>query len=211
MVGGVLLVISLESQKALSWHAVVPSPQRDENTAFLFSFPLAESIAKAFFRLFLWKFKEKASTVFMLQPFKKASAVFYGTAQITRGFWGKYSEADAIQKAGDVPEPGCSGGGRRLGRIACFCRAGSEGPSQWRPRASFPSAGYAFFPARLPFSTAMTGRSAGRCLHHCVRPQPSPYLYVRSVRSRVPPSHMSKGTAVRPPLFVSTNCIHARR
>lgn len=103
-----------------------------------------------------------------------------------------------------MPEPGCSGGGWRLGRIACFCRAGSVGPSQWRPRASFPSAGHAFFPARLSFSTAMTGRSAGRCLHHCVRPQPSPYLYVRSVRSRVPPSHMSKGTAVRPPLFVST-------
>ncbi|WP_308771205.1 hypothetical protein [uncultured Bilophila sp.] len=115
MVGGVLLVISLESQTALSWHAVVPSPQRDENTAFFSSFPLAESIAKAFFRLFLWKFKEKASTVFMLQPFKKASAVFYGTAQITRGFWGKYSEADAIQKAGDVPEPGCSGGGPEVG------------------------------------------------------------------------------------------------
>ena len=115
MVGGVLLVISLESQKAPLWHAVVPSPQRDENTAFFFSFPLAESIAKAFFRLSLWNFKEKALTVFMLQPFKKASAVSYGTAQITRGFWGKYSEADAIQKAGDVPEPGCSGGGRSWG------------------------------------------------------------------------------------------------
>ena len=51
----------------------------------------------------------------MLQPFKKASAVSYGTAQITRCFWGKYSEADAIQKAGDVPEPGCSGGGPEVG------------------------------------------------------------------------------------------------
>ena len=42
MVGGVLLVISLESQKAPLWHAVVPSPQRDENTAFFSSFPLVD-------------------------------------------------------------------------------------------------------------------------------------------------------------------------
>ena len=69
MVGGVLLVRSLESQKAPLWHAVVPSPQRDENTAFFFSFPLAESIAKAFFRLSLWSFKEKSINRFYATAF----------------------------------------------------------------------------------------------------------------------------------------------
>ena len=48
---------------ALSGHVAVSSPQPGENTAFLV-FPLAESTAKAFCRLFLWSFKEKASTIF---------------------------------------------------------------------------------------------------------------------------------------------------
>ncbi|WP_302554007.1 hypothetical protein [uncultured Bilophila sp.] len=56
---------------ALSGHVAVSSPQRDENTAFL-AFPLAESTAKAFCRLFLWSFKEKTSTI------------FYGAAKVFR-------------------------------------------------------------------------------------------------------------------------------
>ena len=43
---------------------VVSSPERGEHTAFYPSFPLKESTAKAFGWLFLWNFKEKASTVF---------------------------------------------------------------------------------------------------------------------------------------------------
>ena len=40
------------------------SLQYDENTDFLFSFPLVEFMAKALCWLFLWNFKEKASTIF---------------------------------------------------------------------------------------------------------------------------------------------------
>ena len=55
---------------ALSWHVVVSSPQHGGHTAFSPAFPLAEFLAKAFFRLFLWNFKGKAS------------AIFYDTAKI---------------------------------------------------------------------------------------------------------------------------------
>ncbi|WP_308771735.1 hypothetical protein [uncultured Bilophila sp.] len=43
---------------------VVSSPQYVENTAFFPIFPLAGFTAKAFCRLSLWNFKEKASTIF---------------------------------------------------------------------------------------------------------------------------------------------------
>ena len=69
MVGGVLLVISLESQKAPLWHAVVPSPQRDENTAFFLQLSLGGIHSKAFFRLSLWSFKEKSINRFYATAF----------------------------------------------------------------------------------------------------------------------------------------------
>ncbi|WP_337431416.1 hypothetical protein [Bilophila sp.] len=51
-----------------AWYGVVSSPQLGKTQPFSPVFPLAESLAKAFWRLSLWNFKEKAS------------AIFYGTA-----------------------------------------------------------------------------------------------------------------------------------
>ena len=51
-----------------------------ENTAFFPVFPLAESIAKVFCRLFLWSFKEKSINHFYNTTFKKESAIPYETA-----------------------------------------------------------------------------------------------------------------------------------
>ena len=39
------------------------------------AFPLAESIAKAFFRLSIWKFKEKTSTVFYDTAFLNSKGI----------------------------------------------------------------------------------------------------------------------------------------
>ena len=52
---------------------VVSSSQCGENTAFFSSFPLVEHMAKAFCRLILWGFKEKASAVFYGTAFRKRS------------------------------------------------------------------------------------------------------------------------------------------
>ena len=52
---------------------VVSSPERGEHTAFYPGFPLKESTAKAFGWLFLWNFKEKASTVFYGTAFQKSA------------------------------------------------------------------------------------------------------------------------------------------
>ncbi|MBS6142713.1 MAG: hypothetical protein KH745_09050 [Bilophila sp.] len=52
---------------------VVSSSERGEHTAFYPSFPLKESTAKAFGWLFLWNFKEKASTVFYGTAFQKSA------------------------------------------------------------------------------------------------------------------------------------------
>ena len=67
------------SRKALSWHVVVSSPQHSEHTAFFSGFPLdgiAESPVKAFFRLFLWNFKEKGINLFLGHGLKKASIAY---------------------------------------------------------------------------------------------------------------------------------------
>ena len=58
--------------KALSWYVAVSSPQHDENTAFFSGFSLADFMAETLYRLFPPNFKEKASTIFMTQPLKKA-------------------------------------------------------------------------------------------------------------------------------------------
>ena len=64
---------------ALSWHVAVSYPQHSGYTAFFqFSpdiqpvfpaFPLAEFLAKAFCRLFLWNFKEKSISPFLWPSF----------------------------------------------------------------------------------------------------------------------------------------------
>ena len=51
-------------QMVRAQYVVVSSLQHGENTAFFSSFSLVESPAKVFCRLFLWNFKEKASTIF---------------------------------------------------------------------------------------------------------------------------------------------------
>ncbi len=51
---------------------VVLSSQCGENTAFYPVFPLAGATAKAFCRLSLWNFKEKASTIFYNTAFKNS-------------------------------------------------------------------------------------------------------------------------------------------
>ena len=49
---------------ALSQYVIVLFSQDTENTAFSSSFPLTESLAKAFCWLLLSNFKEKTSTIF---------------------------------------------------------------------------------------------------------------------------------------------------
>ena len=56
--------------KALSWHVVASSSQRGEHTAFSVS-PSAESVAKAFCRLFLWSFKAKNINRFLWHSHKQ--------------------------------------------------------------------------------------------------------------------------------------------
>ncbi|WP_337431078.1 hypothetical protein [Bilophila sp.] len=53
---------------------VVSSTQHGENTAFFSGFSLADFMAETLYRLFPPNFKEKASTIFMTQPLKKASS-----------------------------------------------------------------------------------------------------------------------------------------
>ena len=54
---------------ALSWHEIIHFRSAVKIQTFSPVFPLAGSITKAFFRLFLWNFKEKTSTISMAQPF----------------------------------------------------------------------------------------------------------------------------------------------
>ena len=56
--------VSKPKLSALSWHEVVHFRSAVDIRPFSPVFPLAGSIAKVFFRLFLWDFKEKISTIF---------------------------------------------------------------------------------------------------------------------------------------------------
>ena len=56
--------VSKPKLSALSWHEVVHFRSAVDIRPFSPVFPLAGSIAKVFFRLFLWNFKEKTSTIF---------------------------------------------------------------------------------------------------------------------------------------------------
>ena len=56
--------VSKPKLSALSWYEVVYFRSAVKIQTFSQVFPLAGSITKAFFRLFLWNFKEKTSTIF---------------------------------------------------------------------------------------------------------------------------------------------------
>ena len=61
--------VSKSKLPALSWHVIIHFRSAVKIQTFSPVFPLAGSITKAFFRLFLWNFKEKTSTISMAQPF----------------------------------------------------------------------------------------------------------------------------------------------
>ena len=67
-------------KKALLWYVDVSSPQCDEKDSLFPVFSLTGYTAKAFFRLSLWSFKEKASTIFYNTAKKKVPTISYGTA-----------------------------------------------------------------------------------------------------------------------------------
>ena len=56
-------------------YVVVSSPQCGKKYSFFPVFHLAESTVKAFFRLSLWSFKEKASTIFYSTAFPRGSTM----------------------------------------------------------------------------------------------------------------------------------------